>query len=739
MVEPVANEAPAPARLRWPYVLGVLAGYAVCLCLATYPAVRTPSTRLAGQVTDPLQALRVMRWYRDSLLHGQPLLRNPDIQYPTGAALGNFSPLHFQTLIYLALSLFSGNDVLCYNLMWFGNLLFTGVGTFFLVWHLLRSHTCAAVGGLLALLASPVLLHAHCHLELITLGWCPLFLVGWMRFTDRPTPRRLAAAAGLYLLVTMSAAYLGLFATVPAVGYLVYQAVAQPRREALRWCGRRLAWLAAFTTLLVPCLALLFAGQVWSRTHGYALARTHDEFAAYGVPPWAYFVPSPYQTVGRLLPADLYRLRHVGSIERGSYLGLVTLVLMAAALFGRTRLRHARFCWALFALFVVLSFGACWKVGHVRISLPAEWLYDVCLPARMIRVPARFNLYAALCASVLAAAGLRTLLDRLPRRGARLAVGSGICLLALLELQHVPFATSAVPAPPECYARLLATHPGAAFLEVPQQSSGAAAVLNSCCAYWQAQHHGRTSGGYSGFANCLQDHLVVEPSPFAPPRPGRAGWCGDPERVTCDLVRDVRFDDYAWLYLTVHRFDYVVLHRAGDPAVTADAPAGLGWLERRLGPALAYQDERTAVYDRLRLPPPRRPVLLPTDGWRARTTWQGRPVGCVGRVGRLMVYNPIPQKALVFRIEAASLYDSHTIRLCADGAELARWTVSPQALHDYPSPPLRLPAGLSELTLESDGARPPRREDQAWDRDLTPLSLRVAALTLAAQPGEEGP
>src|ERR1700686_3994668 len=103
-----------------------------------------------------MQALWVMRWYKDSLLHGHSPLLCPDLQFPVGAPLGNFSPLHFQGLLYLPLSLFKANDVLCYNLIWLANLVFTGVATFVLAWYVLRDRWCAAFAGMAVLLSAPV-------------------------------------------------------------------------------------------------------------------------------------------------------------------------------------------------------------------------------------------------------------------------------------------------------------------------------------------------------------------------------------------------------------------------------------------------------------------------------------------------------------------------------------------------------------------------------------------------------
>ena len=57
-----------------------------------------------------------MRWYKACLLEGRSPLFCSELQYPVGVPLGNFSPLHVQSVLYLAFSSVIANDCLCYNL-----------------------------------------------------------------------------------------------------------------------------------------------------------------------------------------------------------------------------------------------------------------------------------------------------------------------------------------------------------------------------------------------------------------------------------------------------------------------------------------------------------------------------------------------------------------------------------------------------------------------------------------------
>src|SRR5262249_13241906 len=200
----------------WRSLAGWAAFYVLSAAAATYPVILWFRTSMPGSLCDPLQHLWIMRWYRTCLLEGRSPVLCPEIQYPVGAPLGNFSPLHLQSLLFIPLSFVLGNDILAFNLTWLTGLVFTGLGTMLLARQVLRDRLCAGFSGMLAMLSAPMMLHAHGHLELIYLGSIPLFLVAWLRFVDLPGRGRLAAAVLAYILVAMSAAYYSVFAIMPA-------------------------------------------------------------------------------------------------------------------------------------------------------------------------------------------------------------------------------------------------------------------------------------------------------------------------------------------------------------------------------------------------------------------------------------------------------------------------------------------------------------------------------------------
>jgi hypothetical protein len=290
------NARPA---LRWQTVALVLGLYSVCAAVATYPRILSLGTTLPSRV-DPVTHLALLRWYKTCLMEGRSPLYWPDIQYPVGAPLGLFTPMHLQALLYLLLSSLISNDILCYNLLWFGGFLLAGMGTFVLAWEVVRHRAAACFGGLLAMLGGPMMLHARGHLEFMYVGLFPLFLTAWMRLVDRPGRGRLASAALLYLLMVMGAAYFAVLAVTPAALFVVHALACTDRLGRVAWLRSRAAWLGGFVLLVVPGLLLLFAGQLLGAARGERMALPLVDYVRYGATAWGYVMPTSLHALHRI-------------------------------------------------------------------------------------------------------------------------------------------------------------------------------------------------------------------------------------------------------------------------------------------------------------------------------------------------------------------------------------------------------------------------------------------------------
>jgi hypothetical protein len=735
---PARGEVPDGRPLGWRTLLATLAFYVVCLTAATWPLARNFRTQLVGNLHDPLQHLWLLNWYKACLLEGRLSIICPEVQYPTGMPMGNISPMPLAGLLFVPLSLLLRDDLLSFNLVWLSAMLLAGLGTFALIWQVLRHRGAAAFGGMLAMLSGPMLLHARGHLEIIQLGTVPLFLAAWLRFFDRPSRGRLVAAAGLYVLVAASAAYYAVLVVVPAALYVAVQAGGAWRGGERGYLRARLLWLLGFAAAVVPPALLLFGNQLWALAQGHIPPQPWEHFVGFGTSLWTYVIPTQLHRLSALMPTDIYFHTGYGGpvAEKGSYLGVVSLLLISYALMRRVAFPRSRYFWAALALLAVLSCGAYWHIGPYRASLPAAWLKKNFFLFKLIRVPARFNLIAVAVAAVIAAAGLRDLLGRLPGRRRRAAAFGLLATVAVLDLSTVPFPSGALPDLPPAYARLKRRDPQATLLEFPQfDTSGCR--LTCHCTYWQAKHRMPTSMGYSSHLNVPYYDLITVSSPFLAGRLHDPAYLRGKGSEQFGIVANADFEGYAWLYLTAHRFHYLVLHQWPDS--TPEIPVYVDAIKARLEHAKIDEDGTLAVYDRDRLDTPSRPALLCTRGWRYSGV-QPPFSGFVKGEGVFAAYNPDPDRELRFAFVAKAPPGPCTARLLSGGRELARWVVPPDRFEPCVSGPFRLPAGLQELTLACDAEEAGRRDGPPTPSARAPFRMRVSTVSLDfASPTPGGP
>ncbi len=720
------------SRLTLPFLLLVVLVYAAAVIVATFPAIRTAGTSLPGGFADPLAHLWTMRWHKQCLLEGRLPFVAPRLQYPVGAPLGYLPPLQYQSLLYVGLSSLISNDALCYNIIWFHSLLLTGVGTFVLAWYVLRDRLAATLAGLLGMIGGPMLIFAVGEIEQITLGWFPLFLVGWLRFVDRPSRGRLAAAVCLYLLLAMSAPYYGLFGVFPAVFYVLWKAWRDGWRGPERFLRTRLAWFTAFACLTFPVLLLLFSSQVWAMTHGYPMTRSDGEFLMYKATLWSYLIPTHPRILASWLPASVSSL--LNDARYWAYIGVVPLALVPYAALARIRFPRASFWWISLAMLFLLSLGASVRLGTIEVPLPAMWLRVHLRVLQPVRVPGRFCFFTHVLIALISAAAFSHLLSHLRRYWSRGLLTTGILIIALIDLAQTPFHTIPLPGLPDSYKFIQRRDPHAAIFEAPHIN--VSWRMPALAMYWQSIHGLRTSAGYTADFNHVQENLLTHNSPFHVDRISNPDYLADPDKILFDPATSFGglqpFDDFVWLYLTALDFDYLVLHHRPQ-----DYPERtLHWdkVKQRLAPAKVFEDEEAAIYQTDRLPRPTHPVIMCTKGWRSHIQTRLGVGRIIDPVSHLAVYTPKAGAPVVLVLRAVTRAPSRTVELRERGTVLARWQIS-SGEHTLVSPPLLLAEGLHDLTLACDGVEPDASHVPQFEKEKAPFSLWVSALVL----GEPAP
>jgi len=711
-------------RREWLVWSSAALGYFVMVCLATWPVVTRFGSEIPGELTDPLEHLWIMRWLRSCLIEGRNPLFCPSIQAPVGVPLGYFPTLHLQTALYIALRLMTGNDAAIFGVIWFVGFVATGLASFGLArWAIPGCGSGVAwVAGLGMMLCGPMLMHAHGHLETMQMGVVPPFLIAWIRFNEAPAWRRLGWAAAAYLLVVAAAPYFAVLAIFPAAWYSVW---------SVRWrqVKQRAIWVSGFAAIVLPGVALLFGAQIWAWAHGFPMTRSKRLFDHFGAPPWSGFVPTSRHILGEKLAPRFFESVGFGDriTEVSSYLGVVAVGLLTYAAMKRVDFPRRGFWWSVLVLMIVLSWGTRQNLFGESVSLPAGWIYDVFPPFHLIRVPARFNLFAAAVAVVPVAAGLRELVGN--RRWLVVRVGLLVSLagLTLVDLAMVPFPTAVIPDPPSFHADLKRDKPNATILEAPLFDSTKGQTYSSLWGYWQQVTGLNTSGGYPGLTNTRFDAEIARGSVFSAARLDNGTHSGD-------YWRDGVLDDHdrAWLELTAHGFDYAVLHH--DPLSGFDDGGRVSHLRDKLAEGIIRSTAEASVCALDRLSPPTHLTWLTDQGWRPVPAPRrgSDPRFAALRDARIVLYQPTSGSVALALNEAEAFVRPRVVRVVEGANELARFSVRPGQPETLQSPPISLSPGLHTWTLRSDGDDRPTRSADRLDDAATPYSFRLSGVRLIA-------
>ncbi len=732
-----ARMAPEGRRSTWLWRIPlVAASYAAALAVATLPAFLTFTGRVIGHIGDPLMYFFLMRWSKASLLNGQSPFFHDGMHYPFGVPLGFFPPLHFQSLVYLLLSPFQVTDVLAYNIIWTIGVVGTGLSAFALAHWVCRDARASWLAGLAAMLSGPMMMHMYGHLDLIQLWGVPLFLIAWIRYIDNPTRGTLAAAVATFLVVTACAPYYMIFVLFPAAWYVLWTTRQRPEADRWTWLRGRLGRVIVFGGASLPGVALLLAPQIWSALHGYGVSRPRQQFVWFSSPAWSYVIPSPLHSIGKVAGEPMYRWTGYDSrqFESSSYLGLVVLGLLAYAALRRLRFPRASYWWTVLALMAVLSLGAELRAYNLRMTLPADWVWNLFPPFHLIRVPSRFNLFVAVCAAVPVAVALADLLQRVKSRNATLALGSILAVLVVVDSMNAPFPTSELPPQPSYYGRIreLARNDRPALLEAPLFDGSETPIQYALQGYWQMLHGMKTTGGYSSHVNVALDAGFVHPSPFWCRNLAADGAFDRPDETKVGVVANASIRDLAWLQLRHFHVDFLVVHHTAEDA--SGLPIPFDRLQSLFKPALLFETPEVAVYDPGKLPPPTRAVVLPTEGWRTKHFHGKERAYGLLRVGKLVAYSPPGAGPITLQLAARSLIRPRNVQIRVGDRVLARWSIAHEKTELYESPPIQLSSDFHNLTIESDSDDVPRRGAESIDHDKSPYSLIVESIAIGRPP-----
>ena len=438
---------------------------------------------------DPLFSTWRIGWIAHQIVTSPLHLFDANIFYPERLTLTLSDPVILPALTIAPLLALGVNPVIAYNILFLSGFWLSGVATYLLVERLTGSARAAFIAGL-AYACYAYRFEHYSHLELQMTQWMPLGLLALHLLLGRdpgsgirdsnpesrvPSPARwryalalaLAGVAQLYSSMYYAVFFLVYAAAIGAGLLLVHRAPVRPLMRPLAGCA------------IVAALLAFPLARAFTAAEAMKGARGLYEVDFYSAHPSDYLRANRYNTIWhtRLLPSEP---------ERTLFPGAAPLALAAVALappFGTMRL--------IYAAGLLLSFDG--SLGLHGVAYP--FYYQLMLPFRGLRVPARFAALVGMTLAILAGFGAQRVLRRRQSARAQHAMFAALIAFVMIDAWPTLVLTPVWKEPPPIYDALRFA-PNAILVETPIPSDE---IGNIPYMYFSMQHWARLVNGYSGF------------------------------------------------------------------------------------------------------------------------------------------------------------------------------------------------------------------------------------------------
>lgn len=651
----------------------------VCLALLmTWPAVLSINTAVPGDGIDSFQNMWNMWWLKQALLGRLNPYETPYLYYPHGASLLLHTLNPINGFLSLPIHAIFGL-VVAYNVMVFASLALSGYAAYLLAYDVIRDRLPALIAGTAFLCSGYMLAQAMNHLNLVSAEFLIFAILAVRRALATPHWSRIALATLCLLITILGDWQYFLFAVLWATWYML----------ALLWKKRRLQ------TLLPGLVALGMAGilslPLFLPTARLAAntpsADTGEAFRIkYSADLLDLLIPSnlhsffgPWATVAQHYKADIH------PENKTAYLGIV---LLSLAIFGAWQ-RASRFWLATAICFALLALGPYLQIAGklTAIPLPAALLYQVFF-IRISRFPERFIVVSLLAFAVVAAFGVRRLLDLLAAHGrspTRVRMLTSMFLIGLLILDNlpVPFPVTGIYIPP-VYAALSRDSERYALYEAPVYWCSRSNYL-----LYQTVHAKPIVGGY--LSRDLP-YPLIEQIPvirmFAYAEPAYDIIAQEPASIAASVFSYFNIR-YLFLHSDCGGLRYNTLERVALAAAGGKQPQ-----------QVRIPDRSFAIYTIVQ-PEKARPFLGIGAGWaEVERLPQGKTQRQLDQAGELSIYTAAAFSGTL----TLDLDNTASGSLTIQSASITEpRTVAIQAGQQHIELPLSLPAGEHHIRLEPDG------------------------------------
>lgn len=451
----------------------------------TYPQITGLTTAVPqsplGLSSDPYLMLWNAWWAKKSLIN---LITNPFFTdylfYPKGTSLAFHELTLLNGIVTIPFQvLFDGPRglILGYNMVILLSFVLAGIGMFALIKYLIGSPSAAFFGGI-AFAFCPYRTMHIVHMDLLSMGWIPLYMLSLIR-TFREKGYLNPVLAGFFFCATwLSCSVYAYFLLLITVLFAIYsllfsQKEMQPKHSVHRFVLLFFLLSVAITPRLI---AMLRAGGAVEQP-GEVLDILSANLLGYLIPTEKHVL---YRFIFGLIRGHSFYM--AGVPGHATFLTF-TVIALAVVAVARFPLRTTGFWLVVFLASVTLSLGLRLHVWRWATSIPLPYAL-LCKFAplfNVIRTPYRFVVLAEMGIIVLSCCGLKYLVSGAQEtasqgtiearhialaRTRRSAIVGVFTALLCAELWNIPFRKYPITAPP-AYSEIGKEYGSFAVLDLP--------------------------------------------------------------------------------------------------------------------------------------------------------------------------------------------------------------------------------------------------------------------------------
>ena len=390
--------------------------YLVIALIVVAPITANITSRAPGSGGDTYQNLWDIWWVAHAVTHLKSIWSTNLLFYPIGSNLiyQTMSPIGaLVTAPFQAVSI-----PFAYNVMLLLGYVVSGLCMYVLAKYVTRNAYASFIAGLVFSFSAFHMAQSYAHIDWIAIGWVPLALYFFLRMLNDGNKYKNGVGLGITLVLAVfmgdveQGIMLMLLLVLVGIAYLLTKETRRLLLSKSFWISVLVAVAVAFVLGSWGFLPLLHAITI-PGTLGqanYLNDAAHNEL--WSVSLGSFFIPSYFNGIFNSKGSTSYVQKTFGydPTERVAYVGYTVIALAA---YGTYRTRKLQRLWlGILIVFGWLALGPYLQVGGSVTHLPELYLLYHALPVlNIIREPGRFLLVFSIATSMLAAVGMKSLLE----------------------------------------------------------------------------------------------------------------------------------------------------------------------------------------------------------------------------------------------------------------------------------------------------------------------------------------